>query len=183
MLSSGYSGIPGAPGNPGMFNNQSIAQRVYGPIEKGMHNRSLRFGVPATTPDVYMAPYPGRVAPGAPTEYFPLGNPAAGFNFQSAVPGMNEEVAGGNTLLDFFNKKGMPPTKETDDTQINKENKGPLRPGAFGNPNLYYHERFTPLATTGGGMSPMGNASFFYGPQYGQDVQQLPIGFGGISIS
>ena len=33
------------------------------------------------------------------------------------------------------------------------------------------------------GMPPMGNASFFYGPQYGQDVQQLPIGFGGISIS
>lgn len=39
-----------------------------------------------------------------------------------------------------------------------------------------------PLASAGG-MPLMGNASFFYGPQYGQDVQQLPIGFGGISIS
>lgn len=38
-----------------------------------------------------------------------------------------------------------------------------------------------PLASAGG-IPPMGNASFFYGSQYGQDVQQLPIGFGGISI-
>ncbi len=33
------------------------------------------------------------------------------------------------------------------------------------------------------GLPLMDNASFFYGPQYGQNAQQLPIGFGGISVS
>jgi hypothetical protein len=58
--------------------------------------------------------------------------------------------------------------------QLNEElKKRGLMPGA--GPQL-------PLASVGG-MAPMGNAGFFYGPQYGQDAQQLPIGFGGISIS
>jgi len=64
-------------------------------------------------------------------------------------------------------------------------------PGAPGNPNMFnkqsiaqrvygpYDERFTPLATTGGGMAPMGNAGFFLGPQYGQELQ----GYGGKYVS
>jgi len=81
MYYSGESNVPGAPGN-------LLAQRVYGPIERGQYNRPGPRGAGIVQPEVFMAPYPG-VKPGQPTEYFPLGNPAAGYWFQGTNPGIN----------------------------------------------------------------------------------------------
>jgi hypothetical protein len=81
---SGYNNIPGAPGN-------LLSQRVYGPIERGLYNRPMGEGI--VQPEVFMAPYPGR-RPGQPTEYFPLGNPAAGYRFQGNLPGTPGNAAG-----------------------------------------------------------------------------------------
>jgi hypothetical protein len=65
-----------------------ISQRVYGPIEKGMHNRP-KYGR-LTTPDVYMAPYP-YTPPGEPQEFFPLGgNSRTGFRFEAGLPSRGE---------------------------------------------------------------------------------------------
>ena len=65
-----------------------ISQRVYGPIEKGMHNRP-KYGR-LTTPDVYMAPYP-YTPPGEPQELFPLGgNSRTGFRFEAGLPSRGE---------------------------------------------------------------------------------------------
>jgi len=72
----------GAPGNGG-----ALAQRVYGQIERGQYNRPGPRGAGIVQPEVFMAPYPG-TQPGQPTEFFPLGNPAAGYRFEAANPGM-----------------------------------------------------------------------------------------------
>lgn len=87
----GYDNINGIGGNragmlyagdPSMLN--LISQRVYGPIEKGMHNRP-KYGR-LTTPDVYMAPYP-YTPPGETPEFFPLGgNSRTGFRFEAGLP-------------------------------------------------------------------------------------------------
>jgi len=81
---SGYNNIPGAPGN-------LLSQRIYGPIERGLYNRPMGEGI--VQPEVFMAPYPGR-KPGQPAEYFPLGNPAAGYRFQGSLPGAPGNAAG-----------------------------------------------------------------------------------------
>jgi hypothetical protein len=79
---SGFENIAGAIGNLGGIDQ--ISQRVYGPIEKGMHNRP-KYGR-LTTPDVYMAPYP-YTPPGEPQEFFPLGgNSRTGFRFEAGLP-------------------------------------------------------------------------------------------------
>jgi len=87
------SGFYGAEiGNVAGVGNQGgadqISQRVYGPIEKGMHNRP-KYGR-LTTPDVYMAPYP-YTPPGEPQELFPLGgNSRTGFRFEAGLPSRGE---------------------------------------------------------------------------------------------
>jgi hypothetical protein len=78
--------ILGAPGN-------AIAQRIYGPTERGQYNRPGPRGAGIVQPEVFMAPYPG-VKPGEPTEYFPLGNPAAGYRFQAGSPTAPGNAAG-----------------------------------------------------------------------------------------
>ena len=83
---SGYNNIPGAPGN-------LLSQRIYGPTERGQYNRPGPRGAGIVQPEVFMAPYPGS-KPGEPTEYFPLGNPAAGYWFQGSIPGAPGNAAG-----------------------------------------------------------------------------------------
>jgi hypothetical protein len=86
MKVSGFENIAGAIGNLGGVDQ--ISQRVYGPIEKGMHNRP-KYGR-LTTPDVYMAPYP-YTPPGETPEFFPLGgNSRTGFRFEAGLPSRSE---------------------------------------------------------------------------------------------
>jgi hypothetical protein len=116
---------PGIPAGGVSFtapgNGAALAQRVYGQIERGQYNRPGPLGAGIVQPEVFMAPYPG-TQPGQPTEFFPLGNPAAGYRFEAAVPGMIPSIT----------------------TSMN--------PGI------------------NSGMTPMGNAGFYEGPQLGQSV-------------
>jgi hypothetical protein len=59
--------------------------------------------------------------------------------------------------------------------ELNKIRKG-IKPGG---PQLPLVQNQNPY----GSAPQLGNAGFFYGPQAGQGSQELPIGFGGISIS
>ena len=78
----GQNNSPGAPGNGG-----ALAQRVYGQIERGQYNRPGPRGAGIVQPEVFMAPYPGT------KEFFPLGNPAAGYRFEAARPGQGVRLA------------------------------------------------------------------------------------------
>jgi hypothetical protein len=84
----GQSSVPGAPGNSGGLGG-ALAQRIYGQIERGQYNRPGPRGAGIVQPEVFMAPYPG-TKPGQPTEYFPLGNPAAGYRFEAKTPTANQ---------------------------------------------------------------------------------------------
>jgi hypothetical protein len=87
-----YDGQLNSPGAPG--NGAALAQRVYGQIERGQYNRPGPLGAGIVQPEVFMAPYPG-TKPGQPTEFFPLGNPAAGYRFEAARPMQNTQLAQG----------------------------------------------------------------------------------------
>ena len=93
---------PGIPAGGVSFsapgNGAALAQRVYGQIERGQYNRPGPLGAGIVQPEVFMAPYPG-TKPGQPTEFFPLGNPAAGYRFEAAVPGMNPGINSGMTPM------------------------------------------------------------------------------------
>jgi hypothetical protein len=91
-----YDGQYNSPGVPG--NGAALAQRVYGQIERGQYNRPGPLGAGIVQPEVFMAPYPG-TKPGQPTEFFPLGNPAAGYRFEAAIPGMNPGINSGMTPM------------------------------------------------------------------------------------
>lgn len=86
MLISG--GIP-VGGNLEGF---QVAQRIYGPGEQRRYNRPGRYGDGIVQPEVFMAPYPAK--PGEIPEYFPLGNPAAGYWFESNNLGNSGNLAG-----------------------------------------------------------------------------------------
>jgi hypothetical protein len=88
--SLGISPIGTAPLVPG--EGSELAQRVYGPIEQGLYNRPGPTGEGIVQPEVYMAPYPGRG--GEIKEYFPLGNPRAGYRFEANLPGAPGNIDG-----------------------------------------------------------------------------------------
>tara|TARA_R110000868_G_scaffold239915_1_gene494405 strand:- start:2736 stop:3131 length:396 start_codon:yes stop_codon:yes gene_type:complete len=86
----GQLNSPGAPGN-GRGLDGALVQRIYGQIERGQYNRPGPRGAGIVQPEVFMAPYPG-TQPGQPAEYFPLGNPAAGYRFQAGNPGLTPSI-------------------------------------------------------------------------------------------
>jgi hypothetical protein len=77
-------GIP-VGGNIAGVDSSLLAQRIYGPVERGMYNRPLGTGI--AQPEVYMAPYPGQKQRREVQEFFPLGNPRAGYRFEANLPG------------------------------------------------------------------------------------------------
>ena len=90
----GYMGNVDAMTNAGLGTPDNLlSQRMYGPTERGQYNRPGPRGAGIVQPEVFMAPYPGS-KPGEPTEYFPLGNPAAGYRFQANFPGAPGNAAG-----------------------------------------------------------------------------------------